>query len=322
MNTTATSSGVWLFPDSPSAAIVDAIVFAEHLGLDEIWLGDEGPGRDPFVLLAAAARATSTIRLGVAVTNPYLRHPVSIASTALTLQELSGGRFVLGVGAGGAMALDPAGIQRSRPRARVADAIRIIRAASERRPTPGYQPPPHSAPPADLPIVIGARGEQLNRLASELADGVFIGGIPNRVVPATARWARSRRPIAIILSVIAAFDALTLEAVRPQLVWTLSDAPHSTREALGIDEGQLAAAVSAMLAGDDRAARALIDDSVVDELVVHGTSEQIVARLEHLRAEHRPDSLVLNLHANGDPVAAVERAAAVLLPVTRGALSR
>ena len=68
-------TGVWFFPDAPSASIVETIVAAEQLGLDEVWLGDEGPARDPFALLAAAAHVTRRIRLGIGVTNPYLRHP-------------------------------------------------------------------------------------------------------------------------------------------------------------------------------------------------------------------------------------------------------
>ena len=44
----AVRTGVWLFPDAPSPAIVDAARAAEEAGLDEFWLGDEGVGRDPF----------------------------------------------------------------------------------------------------------------------------------------------------------------------------------------------------------------------------------------------------------------------------------
>src|ERR1700678_147814 len=104
----AIATGLWFFPGSTGPSIVGTIVAAEQAGLDEVWLGDEGPARDPFALLAAAAGVTTTIRLGVAVTNPYLRHPATTAATALTVHELSGGRMVLGMGAGGDLALGPA----------------------------------------------------------------------------------------------------------------------------------------------------------------------------------------------------------------------
>ena len=100
--------GLWMFPDHPASLLADVIVAAEAAGLDEVWLGDEGPARDPLVTLAAAAVRTSTIALGVAVTNPYLRHPAATASAFATLAELAGpGRVVLGMGSGGDLALGP-----------------------------------------------------------------------------------------------------------------------------------------------------------------------------------------------------------------------
>ena len=133
----AVRTGVWLFPDAPSPAIVDAARAAEEAGLDEFWLGDEGVGRDPFVLLAAAAMVTERILLGVAVTNPYLRHPAATAAAAATVHELSGGRVVLGIGTGGDLALGPVGIVpraavRPRRRCRSGDARRHDRRAGRR----------------------------------------------------------------------------------------------------------------------------------------------------------------------------------------------
>ena len=48
-------TGVWFFPEASAPELVDAVVEAERLGLDEVWLGDEGPAREPFTVLAAAA---------------------------------------------------------------------------------------------------------------------------------------------------------------------------------------------------------------------------------------------------------------------------
>ena len=70
-------------------------------------------------VLAAAAIQTRTVTLGVAVTNPYLRHPAVTASAMMTVQELSGGRGILGVGAGGGISLAPLGVPRDKPLKRV-----------------------------------------------------------------------------------------------------------------------------------------------------------------------------------------------------------
>src|ERR1700674_166270 len=139
-------TGVWFFPDAPGARIVETIVGAEALGLGEVWLGDEGPARDPFALLAAAALQTRRVRLGVAVTNPYLRHPATTAASALTVHELSGGRMMLGIGPGGDLALKPAEVERTRPLAATRRAVRIIRAVTRAEPTEASTP----GPAADL----------------------------------------------------------------------------------------------------------------------------------------------------------------------------
>ena len=193
--------GLWMFPDHPAGVLADVIVAAEAAGLDEVWLGDEGPARDPLVTLAAAAVRTSTISLGVAVTNPYLRHPAATASAFATLAELAGpGRVVLGMGSGGDLALGPTGAVREQPLQRVTDAVRIARAVLRGEADRGLR--------ATTALDLGARrphrdrlpaAEGLNRLASAQADGVFIGGVPLPMIDVTLGWARSVRPVDVAL---------------------------------------------------------------------------------------------------------------------------
>lgn len=82
---------------------------------------------DPFPVIAAASTATSDIRLGVGVTDLVRRHPAAIAQTALTLDHLTGGRFILGVGSGERLNLDPIGLDNERPLARLAEGLAVIR---------------------------------------------------------------------------------------------------------------------------------------------------------------------------------------------------
>ena len=140
------------------------------------------------------------------MTNPYLRHPAATASAFGTLAELAPGRVVLGLGAGGGLALGPVGVEREQPCTRVTDAVRIARAVLCGTSTDGYTVPPHAIRAPDVPIFIGARGERLNRLASEVADGVFLGGVPLPMTATTLEWARSRRPVAAALYPNVAFN--------------------------------------------------------------------------------------------------------------------
>src|SRR5437867_10526642 len=72
----------------------------EELGFDSYWVADQRWMRDVWVSLSAAALATSRIRLGTRVTDPYVRHPALTAVAIASLDELSGGRALLGGGPG------------------------------------------------------------------------------------------------------------------------------------------------------------------------------------------------------------------------------
>jgi 5,10-methylenetetrahydromethanopterin reductase len=311
------ATGVWFFPDASAEAIVETVVAAERAGIDEVWLGDEGPARDPFALLAAAAGPTSTIRLGIAVTNPYARHPALTASTALTINELSDGRMMLGVGAGGDLALGPLMLERTRPLAAVERALRIIRAVSQGDTVEGYAPVAHAIEPSPLPLYIGARGERLNRLASTAADGVFAGGVPASVLGETLGWARSVRPLTVAVFVNAVFDEDAFEAARPQLVWVLRDSPMSTQHRLGLDPGDLERAAKALGDGEVGPARALISDEILDDLVLHGSPEQVGRSLAQRLSPHRPDTIGLSVLTQ-DPGSSIPLVAEALAVATRG----
>jgi probable F420-dependent oxidoreductase len=106
---------------------------AEEAGFDAFQVGDHvGSQLTPFVALAAAAAATSTIRVGTLVLNNDLRHPVLVAQEAATLDHVSGGRVELGLGAGHSFTEYTAmGLRFDPPaarKARLAEAVEILRA--------------------------------------------------------------------------------------------------------------------------------------------------------------------------------------------------
>ena len=81
----------------PSSGILEAAQLAEQKGFGAVWKG-ESNSRDPVVLLAAIAARTSRIELGTAVYHIFARTPVTLGYLAATLNELSLGRFILGLG--------------------------------------------------------------------------------------------------------------------------------------------------------------------------------------------------------------------------------
>ena len=141
------------------------------------------------------------------ITSPLLRHPGAIGSTISTLDELSGGHARLGLGIGGELSLAPFGIEIERPIAVIRDAVTIARSVIGRTTCEGYVPPAHAAPARDVPIHIGARGEQMNRLASKYADGVFLSGFDLDRLGEPVAWARSVRPIEVAIYASVRFRA-------------------------------------------------------------------------------------------------------------------
>ena len=153
---------------------------SEDLGLDAFWYGDEKFYREVYTGLAACALATSRIRLGPGVTEPYTRHPALTALAVASLDELSEGRAVLGYGAG-RVGFPQMGIALERSAVRLRESIHVIRRlwAGERFTFRGetitwsdaaLQFPTR----AGIPIYLAADGPQTLRLAGEVADGVIV----------------------------------------------------------------------------------------------------------------------------------------------------
>ncbi len=85
--------------------IAEIAVEAEKAGIRTLWHSNFPSDWDPFIGLVPAALATSKIRLGVLALSPYEMHPIRIASALVSLNELSNGRAIIGLGGGGAVAL-------------------------------------------------------------------------------------------------------------------------------------------------------------------------------------------------------------------------
>lgn len=152
----------------------------EELGLDALWYADEKFYRETYTGLAACALATSRIALGTGVTEPYTRHPALTALAVASLDELSGGRAVLGYGAG-RVGFPQMGVALERPAVRLREAIEVIRRlwAGERFTFEGevitWRDAALQFPTrAGIPIYLAADGPQTLRLAGAIADGVIL----------------------------------------------------------------------------------------------------------------------------------------------------
>jgi probable F420-dependent oxidoreductase len=163
--------------------IVPAARLAEELGFGAAWVGDHlacpAPGLDAPSCLAAAAAVTENIRLGLSVMLLGLRAPAWAAKILATIDHLSSGRLVLGVGVGGEFPaeFEAAGVPLRQRGARLDDALHVIRDLLTGRPVtyegraltvtaPSLQPA-MAAPP---PIYVGGRGEAALKRAARHGD--------------------------------------------------------------------------------------------------------------------------------------------------------
>ena len=96
--------------DLPVRQFAELAAAADDAGFDQVWVSHDLFFRSAPVLVAAAAAATKTVQLGIGIMNPFSAHPAELAMHAATLQELSRGRFLLGLGAGAEEFLGWAGL--------------------------------------------------------------------------------------------------------------------------------------------------------------------------------------------------------------------
>jgi len=172
--------GILLNSEHPHAVLTETARLIEDCGLGTLWYADERFYYETYTGLAVAALATSRIRLGPGVSDPYTRHPAITAAAMASLDELSGGRAVLGYGAG-ASGFESLGLKATRPAATLREAINIIRRlwrgehvtspGPEVRINDGYL----KVPAREMEIYLAADGPLLLRLAGAVADAAVTG---------------------------------------------------------------------------------------------------------------------------------------------------
>jgi F420-dependent oxidoreductase-like protein len=162
---------------------------AEQLGYDSVWTA-EAYGSDAFTPLAWYGARTSRIKLGTSVAQISARTPAATAMTAMTLDHLTGGRLLLGVGASGPQVVEGwYGVPFPKPLARTREYVEIMRKIW-RREEPVISDGEHYPLPypggtglgkplklitrplrPDIPVYLGAEGPKNVALAAEIADG-------------------------------------------------------------------------------------------------------------------------------------------------------
>src|SRR5208282_186595 len=181
------NTGYWA--GGPPPGVLDAIAEAEALGFDSIWTA-EAYGSDCLTPLAWWGASTKRLKLGTAIVQMSARQPAATAMAAMTMDHLSGGRFILGLGVSGPQVVEGwYGMPFEKPLARTREYIAILRDVWARK-APLQADGPHYKLPLpngtglakslkasihplreDIPIYLGAEGPKNIALCAELCDG-------------------------------------------------------------------------------------------------------------------------------------------------------
>ncbi|HEX9444126.1 MAG TPA: LLM class flavin-dependent oxidoreductase [Candidatus Binatia bacterium] len=276
----------------PAPGVIELVELAEKVGFGAFWKG-ESNSTDPLVLLSAAASRTKTIKLGTAIYHIYGRSPVTLGIQSATLQDLSGGRLLLGLGVANKSIAGWHGGVFDRPLKRAREYIDIVRkvAAGERVEYDGeiYQTgkrfqlswkPAHPS----FPVYLAGLGPQMTKLVGKIADGVFINmATPDKIREIAARVregakeaGRDPSKIEIIAKCRVSLNpdrARARSKLRQVLTfYNLADHYSDMLKGLGFD-AEVSAIQAAFQKGGFKAAMAALTDDYMDKLpVVPGTS--------------------------------------------------
>lgn len=339
----------------PADAAIAAAVQREADGYDAVWWADhllhwfplgiwtpdlvpqaaQSPNphtwMDPVPIIAAAAGRTSTVRLGIGVTDLVRRNPASLAQTALTLDHVTGGRFILGVGTGEDLNLAPYGMDNPRPVQRLEEGLEVLRLLMAEPGPVNYHGevfrldgafmgvrPVGDAPP---PIWVGAHRPRALAVAGRLADG----WLPLATDPASYAAMLSRlraaqeaagRPVGAVTAgaycrvVVADTDDEAREVVRGSLLMrfiALTRASEAYEAAgaehpLGAGAFGLTTFMPTRVGRDDALAlAAAVPDEVLLGTVILGTPDTIARAVLSIHAAGAEHVQLTNMTPLADP---------------------
>ncbi len=234
--------GVGLFWTEQTYAEFTALIEeCESLDYAELWIANEKFFHDMYIMATLAAERTTHPKIGTFIADPYTNHPALTAMSIGTLDEVSAGRAILGIGAGGT-GFPPMGIQRKKPAKAIKESIQLIRRLlnGETVDFQGEVIQFHNGrlnfeTRANIPIVVATRGNLVLQTAGEVADAVMIAtyaepvGIQHALSMVEKGASRAGR-LLDELSIISRVDAcihpdrqLAYEAVKPMIgvfLWT------------------------------------------------------------------------------------------------------
>ena len=282
--------------------------YAEKKGFEAVWHAESRLARDAITPLAAIAAVTEKIKLGTGVINNWTRNVGLTAATFLTLDELSNGRGLLGVGAWWDPLAWKVGVERKKPLKAMREYVTVLQRlfrmenvtfegefvkVRDIRLDIVYGDP---STPRNIPIYIGATGWEMIELTGKIADGILLNYLVSPEYNRKAlehlkagakkgrrKWEDIDRPQLIVCSLDEDVDK-ALENARPLVTQYLGQQPHIAK-ASGVKESLIEEVKTALggwpaKPGGLEKAKALVGDELVQLITACGTAEQCRKKVE------------------------------------------
>ncbi len=287
--------GVEFVPNLKPYEIEYLSLVAEENGFDSIWITDHYNNRNAYSILTLLALRTRNVSLGVGVSNPFTIHPALIASAMATINELSGGRSILGIAAGDRMTLERLGITWEKPLTRVREAVELIRGLMSGKRV-SYSGKIFSVSNAGIdyrvnpyPVYIGAQGPKMLKLASEIGDGVLINAShPKDFEEAFRCFGGVREGFDVVAYTSMSVDRVgdrAREEAKIVVAFIVAGSPEAVLERHGISGAdEVREALNRAFAGGSWAdVKKAVSDDMIEAFSISGTPEEVVSRIEELK---------------------------------------
>ncbi len=273
---------------------------AEKVGFDTLWVTDHFNNRNVYVSLAMISAFTDRIKFGPGVTNPYLIHPVVTAQAVSTLNEISPGRVICGLGVGDRTTLEMVNVKPSKPLATIRESVRIIREVTMGK-SLDLDGEIFKVSGAKLnfktttatPIFVGAQGPKMLALAAEIGDGILINAShPNDVERAmefvgkgAAKAGKKKEDLTIAAYTsfsVAKKQDKAAKAVVPVVAYIVAGCPQTVLQKHEISLETAEKIRQAIVRGKWKEAFSQITEDMIEAFSICGTPEAVAEKIGKL----------------------------------------
>lgn len=300
--------GIELVPSDPVSKIAAYTKSAEEQGFEYVWVTDHYNNREVYTTLSVLALSTNRIKIGAGVTNPYTRSPVVTASSIASVNEISGGRAILGIGPGDKMTFESLGIAGEKPLTAVKETAIVVRdlLAGKKVTFEGdtirlknaklsFTDSKKTNVNMNIPIYIGAQGPKMLETAAAVGDGILINGShPDDFKAAAVQIQKGaqiagKNPKDID---IAAYTCFSIDedaekayaATKTVVAFIIAGSADVLLERHGISQENKKEIADAISNGDFKGLNTIVTDSMSDRFAVAGDFEECMKKTKALES--------------------------------------